>query len=164
MKFTPGQLRNVTSISQETYRHWKKSFSNLEKSNSKKPCFSAGDLLAVLIIRSLTQSFRIQVSALTDVSGHLFSLTNSTPWFNLERGVLLVSLPEQRVELISATSPFIPSHSLLVLPLNELTQVISESLLSNGQTSSQRTLQFPLFQQVSNQSKPSEASTRAKQS
>ena len=164
MKFTPGQLRNVTSISQETYRHWKKSFPNLERSNGKKPCFSSGDLLSVLIIRSLTQSFRIQVSALTDVSERLFFLMNSTPWIKLESGVLLVSLQENRVELTSATSSITPSHSLLVLPLNDFTQVISDNLLSNGQADSQRTLKFPLFQQPSDQTKRSKASSRAEQS
>jgi len=149
MKFTPGQLRSVTSISQETYRHWKKSFPDLEKNSGKKACFSAGDLLAVLIIRQLTQGFKIQVSALSGLSQRLFSLVNSTPWFNLERSVLLVNLPDNTLEMVSATAPFTPSQSILVLPLAESTIAVRNSLLMDGQGETQGALKFSPFKQTS---------------
>ena len=148
MKFTPGQLRSVTSISQETYRHWKKSFPNLERNSGKKPCFSAGDLLSVLVIRQLTQSFRIQVSALREISEHLFLLMNSTPWFNLERSVLLINLPENRLELVSAITPITPSQSILFLPLTDSAKAIRQKLLADDQLHKQGTLQFPPFEQT----------------
>ena len=74
---------------------------------------------------------------------------NSTPWFNLERSVLLVNLPDNTLEMVSATAPFTPSQSILVLPLAESTIAVRNSLLMDGQGETQGALKFSPFKQTS---------------
>ena len=156
MQYTPGQLRRAAGIPQETYRHWKKTLQPLARRTGHSPCFTAGDLLAVVIIRTLSVDFAIRVSSISAVAEKLFATCNAAPWPTLERSCLLVDLPNCRLQLLQEVDNTIFDVAVLVIPLKPVVDRIHHALLSPQSLDIQETLRFP---PTSIPSVPSKAST-----
>ena len=77
--YTPGQLRDAAGLSAETYRHWKKTLAPLRRARGHSPSFTPGDLVAVAIVRVLTETFGIRVGMLGSVAEPLFALCKPVP-------------------------------------------------------------------------------------
>ena len=60
--YTPGQLRTVARIPVETFRHWKKALPPLRRDRGHSPCFTPGDLVAVAVVRTLSNDLGLRVS------------------------------------------------------------------------------------------------------
>jgi hypothetical protein len=88
----------VLGLSPDTFRHWKHALPPLGGRNGYTPCFSPGDLLAMALIRTLTEDLGIRVGKLDELSTQLFEQC-SEPWAILER-----SIPSDR------TAQFAPDH------------------------------------------------------
>jgi hypothetical protein len=142
--YTPGQLRNVACIPPETYRHWKKALSPLRRDRSHSPCFAPGDLVAVAVVRTLSIDLGMRVSALSAIAEALFDLCNSAPWPTLERGRLILDLPQQKVEFRSELSERPLDGLAVVVPLWPIVTQLRDQLLTANEPSDQQTLQFPL--------------------
>jgi hypothetical protein len=144
VQYTPGQLRSVASIPPETYRHWKKTLAPLRRDRGHSPCFTAGDLVAVAVVRVLASDLGVRVGVLTSVADALFEMCNSAPWPMLERGKLLLDLPQSRVEY----RPELPEKPIdgltIVIPLRPIVTQLRDQLLTATESSDQQTLLFPL--------------------
>ena len=92
MQYTQGQLRQAVGLTVETYRHWKRVLPPFSSRNGHSAKFLAGDLLAVAILKRLTDVCSIKVGNLSGISDELVYLCNTTPWYELERLVLHVDL------------------------------------------------------------------------
>src|SRR6266568_5159474 len=101
MKLTPGQVQTLLSLPPETFRHWKKVLPPLWQRNGYSPCFSLGDVLAMALIKAMTDDAAIPVKALRAVSGNLFEQCGRQAWAGFERSMLVVELPRVRVEFVS---------------------------------------------------------------
>ena len=144
VKFTPGQLRGVVNIPPETYRHWKKALAPLRRDRGHSPCFTPGDLVAVAVVRELSNDLGMRVSVLASIADSLFELCNSAPWPVLERGKLLIDLPQTKVEYRSEL-PEKPIEGLtIVIPLRPIVKQLRDQLLATNEASDQQTLLFPL--------------------
>ena len=141
VRYTPSQLREAVLLPQETYRHWKKVLPPLCRDTRQSPCFTAGDLLAVSIVRTLTRS-SIPVGALTTIAEELFRICNATSWPVLERSTLLLDLPRQRLELQPESEALTFPTLTLVCPLQPLVGHLRNVLLADGSPDQQR-LHFP---------------------
>lgn len=142
--YTPGQLRSVARIAPETYRHWKKTLSPLRRDRGHSPCFTPGDLVAVAVVRTLSGELGMRVGLLTAIADPLFDLCNSAPWPTLERGKLLIDLPQGRVEYRSEL-PEKPIDGLtIVIPLRPIVQQLRDQLLTANESPEQQTFLFPL--------------------
>jgi hypothetical protein len=145
MLYTPGQLRKAVSITPETYRHWKKTLGPLRRASGHSPCFSASDLIAVAVIRSLTIDLSIRISALRPVGEPLFELCNSTAWPVLERSKLLIDLPGAQLELSSDLADTMSDRPSISIPLRSVLEGLREHLLAEGDHHKQSSLRFPPF-------------------
>lgn len=141
--YTPGQLRNAMAIPQETYRHWKKSLVPLRRGTGHSPCFTAGDLLAIAIVRVLTVDFAIRVGAISTVAEALFETCNIASWPTLERSKLIVDLANGRLQFRPELENIVVETPMLVVPLRPLVGHLRDSLLTDGGTDNQKTLRFP---------------------
>jgi hypothetical protein len=141
VQYTPGQLRSIASITPETYRHWKKAFTPLRRDRGHSPCFSSGDLVAVAIIRTLTVDLGIRVSVLTEM---LFDLCNGAPWPTLERGKLILDLPNAKLEFRPEPADHPVDGLLVIIPLRPIVAQLYAQLLSVREPDSQPELRFPL--------------------
>jgi hypothetical protein len=143
MKLTPGQVRDVLDLSQDTFKHWKKVLPPLIGRNGYRPCFTHGDLLAMAFIRALTDDACVQVGALGAISAVLFDQCTKQPWAALERTVLILELPRIRVEFISdQSSPQIASLGIVV-PCAPIIRDLRERLLMGEDDDLQGNLRFP---------------------
>ncbi len=141
--YTPGQLRNAMVIPQETYRHWKKALIPLRRGSGHSPCFTAGDLLAVAVVRVLTDGFAIRVGALSTIADSLFEACNAVSWPTLERSKLIADLANGRLQIRPELENAIFEEPVLVVPLRPLVSHLRDALLTDGGAESQETLRFP---------------------
>lgn len=144
MRYTPGQLRNVLELSQETYRHWKKVLPPLRVEKGHSPCFTAGDLIAVSVVQCLVTECGLRVSALSGISENLFKVCNVSSWPALERGTLAIEVRQGSVRLQLETSEVVAFGPLVLLPLREIVKDLRAQLVTVGEEESQATLRLPL--------------------
>ena len=52
----------------ETYRNWRKLLTPLQRPSAPRNCYSAGDVLAMAVIHTMTKDFSIRIGALTTVA------------------------------------------------------------------------------------------------
>ena len=137
VRYTPGQLRDAAALPPETYRHWKKALAPLRRDTRQSPCFTAGDLLAVAVVRSMTRAF-IRVGALSVIAEELFRLCNDTSWPVLERSRMIVDLVNQCIELQPESEDVDLDFPALVCPLRPLVGQLRDALLTDGEPDQQR--------------------------
>jgi len=141
--YTPAQLRNVAAISQETFRHWKRALPPLCRGSGRSGRFTAGNLLAVVIIRGLTSDFSIRVGAISPIATPLFGICNATPWPNLERGKLMINLADGDLQFLQETAHVISEKPTLVVPLRPMVEYLRSALLVEGGADRQGDLLLP---------------------
>lgn len=143
VRYTAGQLRDAVSISQETYRHWRKALPVLRRGAGPGPKFTAGDLLATAVVRTLTFDFAIRVSAVSLISPALFETCNR-PWPVLERGKLVVDLAAGDLQLVGIAEPHQPQAPVLIVPLQSSISRIRAALFTQPDRSGmQESLPLP---------------------
>jgi hypothetical protein len=145
MLYTPGQLRRAVSITPETYRHWKKTLGPLRRASGHSPCFSAGDLVAVALIRLLTVDLGVRIGTLTPIGEPLFELCNRATWPILERSKLIVDLPGAQLELSPELSETTSDRPFITIPLRSVMAGLREQLLAESDDHEQPSLRFPPF-------------------
>lgn len=143
IRFTPSQLRVAVGISPETYRHWKKALPPLSRGAGRGPRFTAGDLVAVFVVKMLTADFAIRVNAISAIAPALFETCNAEPWPTLERGKLVIDLAGGGLQFVHETDSFAFRAPSLVIPLQSSILHIRAALLTEHDHSSQDSLPFP---------------------
>jgi len=144
VQYTPGQLRSAASITPETYRHWKKALTPLRRDRGHSPCFTSGDLVAVAVIRSLTVDLGIRVSVLASIAETLFDLCNGAPWPALERGKLILDLPNAKLEFRPELADNPVDCLIVLIPLRPIVTHLRDQLLSVRRSDSEPEFRFPL--------------------
>ena len=137
--YTPGQLRDVLGMPKETLRYWKKELGELIPSKGQRATFSPADLVAVSIIKEVTD-LGLPISRISGVAPEIFRICRHTSWPQLERSVVVLEL---RVGAVSfETDPHTSfAHPTLQIPLQPLMETLRGLLLSG--TDHQRPLAFP---------------------
>jgi hypothetical protein len=143
MKLSPGQIREVLELSQDTFRHWKKALPPLAGRNGYRPCFTPGDLTAMALIRALTEDAGIRIGALHAVAAGLFDYCGQHSWAELERSTLVLELASARVRFFAdAHVPQLDGIGVVV-PCRPIVADLRERLLMNEEDTEQGNLRFP---------------------
>ena len=143
VRYTPGQMRSAVGISQQTYRHWKKTLAPMRREAGHSPCFTAGDLIAVAVLRVLASDFAIRVSALSTIAESLFDDCNTAPWPVLERGKFVVELTSGRLQFLPELDHVSGLSPVLIIPLRPMIEQLRDALLTEGKLHDQELLRFP---------------------
>ena len=141
MQLTPGQLRNTVRLSKETFRHWKRVLPAMKGRRGRSTAFSAGDAVALSILRVLTNDWGIQIGRLGDVSTEVFRLCNGTPWVALERSTLQIDVPKRRCRLLK--KPIDADETVLQCPLGPILRYLREEFLRTDLLRAQAELRLP---------------------
>ena len=141
--YTPGQLRSAVGIPPETYRHWKKALGPLRRDRGHSPCFTAGDLVAVAVVRVLSVDMAVRVGSLTLIAETLFKLCNSAPWPTLERGKLLFDFSNTHVHFRPELADTLSEGPLAIVPLRPIIADLRDHLLAASGPDAQEILRFP---------------------
>lgn len=142
MKLSPGQLREVLGLTQDTYRHWKAALPPLASRNGYRPCFTHGDLFAMALVKALTDDAGVQVGALHAIATILFDHCGKHSWAELERSTLVLELARVQVT-------FVPEQQLppldgigLIVPCRRIVLDLRERLLMDKAPIDQGNLRF----------------------
>lgn len=143
MKYTPGQAQEILCISRATFRHWKGVLPPLAGRNGYGPCFTPGDLLALAVIKVLTDDIGIGVSHLHGAATCLFEHCQRGSWANLERSILVIEPACARVDSFQEGQPVSPGAVSIILPWRPIIVALRERLLMEKVEPPQGTLRFP---------------------
>jgi hypothetical protein len=142
MKYTPGQAQETLHLSPATFRHWKTALPPLRGRNGYSPCFTPGDLLAMAVIKALTEDIGIRVGNLREAAVELFRQC-SQPWAVLERAILIIDPCRQRVSVVSETQPAAINELVVAVPIRPIVASLRERLLLEQTDVQQKPLRFP---------------------
>ncbi len=98
MKYTPFQIRDMVSITQETLRHWRRVLPPLKEQIGYTPCFTAGDALALKIIKEIVETLQVRVQALQPLANELFNICRGINWPRLEQQYLVICFSNGLIE------------------------------------------------------------------
>jgi hypothetical protein len=143
MKLSPGQIREVLGLSQDTFRHWKKALPPLAGRNGYRPCFTTGDLFAMALIRALTEDAGVRIGALHAVAVSLFDYCGRHSWAELERSTLVLELGYVRVRFFAEGNIPQLDGIGIVVSCRPIVGDLRERLLMDKEDTEQGNLRFP---------------------
>jgi hypothetical protein len=128
-------------LSKETFRHWKRVLPAMKNRRGRATAFSTGDVVALRILRALTDDWGIQISHLAGLSTEIFRLCNATAWVALEGSTLQINVPEGSCKLLKK----IPGsdETVLIYPLGPALRALRDDFLRTEPRHSQGELRLP---------------------
>jgi hypothetical protein len=140
VEFTQARVREILSIPTETMRHWRKVLPSLAE-RRRHAKLSAGDLLALAIIRELVRVAGINSSAIAPYAASIFAICNSRPWH---------ALAQNRVQIEGELARLVPANSaapvargpVILIQLNHVVEQLVSRL--GARSAEQIELSFPL--------------------
>lgn len=142
MKLTPGQVQEILQLSPATLRHWKQALPPLGGRKGYTPCFSPGDVLAMAVVKTLTEEVGIRVGNLSGMAPDLFERCSQS-WAGLERSVIIFEPLRQRVALAPETQPLALGGLTVAIPVRPIIAALRERLLLEQTEMPQEPLWFP---------------------
>lgn len=115
MRYTPSQILDITQMSRETLRYWRNVLPPLEGKKGKAARYSAGDALALLIIKEMVSAFEMNIAVIVSVSQQIFTTCQGVRWHRLSGKQLSIDIKGGNVSIVSAKDPLTASSGLIVL-------------------------------------------------
>lgn len=143
MQYTQAQLRGAVGISLDTYRHWKRVLPPLAAKSGRAAAFSIGDIVAVSVVRRLTETAGIRVAHLSDVAPAIFEICNSSPWAALASATLTFDLEQRTCSVERAGRSPATADLVLSCKLAPLLEQIRSILLRGQSNQAQEELLLP---------------------
>lgn len=115
MRYTPAQILDITQMSRETLRYWRNVLPPLGEKKGKTARYSAGDLLALLIIKEMVTAFDMNIAVIAPVSQQIFTTCQGIKWHQSSDKQLSIDIKEGNVTIISTKAPCLSSCGLTIL-------------------------------------------------
>lgn len=143
--YSPQLALDVTGITPQTLRHWRAVLPPLKGRLGRKPCYSAGDLLALKVLDTWAHGLDAKVSRLESSSASLFALCADEPWARIEQSLVLLDLETEAWRLVGVNLNTRCPRGAIVLPIGDYARDLSDRLIG-GRRTTQKALDFPLMQ------------------
>jgi len=144
MKLTHGQVRGALNLSQDALRHWKTVIVPLSIRKGRRPCFSLGDLLALAIIKILTDQLGVPVGNLGVLATALFDQCSQHSWTRFERQAALIDPNTWNLSFVfDAQIPPLTGPAIII-PCAPIIGSLRAALLVEQSDDAQVSLRFPL--------------------
>jgi hypothetical protein len=144
MKLTLGQVRGTLELSPDTYRHWKTVLLPLATRQGRAACFSHGDLLALAIVKSLTDRIGVPVGNLDIIARKLFEQCNQQSWAKFERLTAFISSENWTLSFVSDGQYPQASGPAVIIPCGPIIASLRSALMIEQPEDTQANLRFPL--------------------
>lgn len=140
MEYTQQQVRLAIGAGEQALRYWKRFLPPLIEKNGKAALFSVGEMLALLVVKQLVQAYKTDVSAIGPIAEELFSICSRPLLFNRHPTLLWIDLQRQQIALVRNSSDLPTDRLYLVIPISQLWQEISTTLIDVDRPGEQREL------------------------
>jgi hypothetical protein len=141
VKFVPGQLKSILDVTEETLRHWRKVLPGLSQRKGKSAKFSVADVIALKLIKRLSQDIGIKISRLAPISSSLFEICNNTPYIKLQRGCIAIDIESNVAKFCDKNDVQLDGHILVIIDCAPLTKAIQDHFFESAEE--QQQLPFP---------------------
>ncbi|MBC8726563.1 hypothetical protein F6X37_35195 [Paraburkholderia sp. 31.1] len=132
MKLSPHQVRAVVGLSEQTLRYWKKAFPTLSGRRGYGPCYTFGEVLALMVVRKLVEQLGTDVAKLCPLVEQLFRVCDaSVALLTYKEAVAVLDLETMTVALSSVATPASSSGMLLTVPLYALARDLQLQILAS---------------------------------
>ncbi|MCP4486279.1 MAG: hypothetical protein GY820_03020 [Gammaproteobacteria bacterium] len=143
MQYSQGQLRKAVGLTVEAYRHWKKVLPPFSSRKGHSAKLLIGDILAVAVLKRLTDVCSIKVGNLAGISDALFNLCNTMPLDELENLMLHLDLKNNVCKTTPLLGKVTSPDVFIVVPLANVIYELRADLLEMQSEDSQGQLIFP---------------------
>lgn len=143
MKLTLGQVRGTLGLSQDTYRHWKTVLLPLATRKGRGACFSYGDLLALAILKSLTDQIGVPIGGLDTIARSLFEQCGQQSWAKLERQTAVVCPANASLSFVLDGQIPQRKQATIIVPCGPIISVLRAALMVEQPEEVQARLRFP---------------------
>jgi hypothetical protein len=130
MKFTPSQVRLMLGIGEETLRYWKRALAPLSEKRGHAPCYTHGDLLAMLVVARLVRDFRIEIGSLGSRAPQLFAACHQSQWPRLPGSILSIGASNVVVHYSGQIQLLAFAEPCVVLPLGLMLDGLKATLVA----------------------------------
>lgn len=144
MKLTLGQVRGTLELSPDTYRHWKTVLLPLATRQGRGASFSHSDLLALAIIKSLTDKIGVPVGGLDQIARSLFEECSQRSWAQLERLTAVVHPESGNLSFVSEIRIQQMRQAAIIIPCEPIIASLRQRLMIEQPDETQGSLRFPL--------------------
>jgi hypothetical protein len=141
IQFTQDQMRALTGVSVETFRHWRKAVPYLATKTGKAARFSFPDLLGLAVTNVLVSALGVHIAAVSTGIDALFRLLIQRPGIMADGVVVFVTSTTASLHDDNDMRQAL-AHPALVVPLAPLIVQIQHAL-SVMPSPSQAILPFP---------------------
>ena len=142
MKLTPSQTQALVGLTAETLRYWKKHLPPIAAKRGHAPCYSRGELLALIVIRRLVRDFKMDVSVIGANAPKLFQVcSSSTQWPRLAPQWLIVTATGEVFARENLSEPPF-AEPAVVFPVEVAVRELDDKLTAQD-TESQLELSLP---------------------
>jgi hypothetical protein len=138
MQLTPGQLKQILEISEETLRYWRKRLPGSAK-KGYSPCFTFGEVLCFRIIKELCIGFGMKISAVEPALPSLLGICGPHAWIGDSDWYVVYEPAGNTIRRMAASSVVSLKSAAIVIPVTPLVAELRKRLLNDG-----REEQFPL--------------------
>jgi hypothetical protein len=90
MQYTQAQIREVARLTKEGFRHWKRVVPALEAKSGRRALFSYGDIVALSVIKTIVDTFGVQITTLKEQAELLFEACNKGNWTILGSEIVVI--------------------------------------------------------------------------
>jgi hypothetical protein len=140
VEFTQARVREIIAIPTETMRHWRKVLPSLAE-RRRHAKLSAGDLLALAVIRELVRVAGINSSAIAPYAATLFTICNSRPWHSLAQSRIQIEGEVAKLVSSNSAAPVVSGPVISI----QLSHIIEQLVGRLGARSAEQIeLSFPL--------------------
>ncbi|MBE0580001.1 hypothetical protein [Devosia sp.] len=113
MRYTQSQIRELLSISVDTFRTWRDAIPALSGHRGHAPSFMPGDVVALAIVAELVNGFGVRIGTLSSQFEQLFEACHGKSWPLLENCVVLITASNFRILEASVAKEHWPSEPTL---------------------------------------------------
>ena len=139
MRYSQGQARHLLDLPVETLRHWRKVLPPLHAKHGRAASFAFSDLIALGVLKRMSDTFGIPIGRMADASVALFDECETLRWNALATAAFTFDGQTGRIIEVGAL-PF--DEPNLILPLQPILTELRGRLLQEG-SDDQPSLQFP---------------------
>ncbi|HMN13869.1 MAG TPA: MerR family transcriptional regulator [Bellilinea sp.] len=132
MRYTPAQALEITKISRETLRYWRNVLPPLQGKKGKSARYSAGDLLALLIINEIVSVFEMNIAVIASVAQQIFTTCQGVRWHQISDKQLVIDIKGANVSIVPPTdSPYSSNGMLIIINIDFWQQKLRDLLVTD---------------------------------
>ncbi|WP_026616843.1 hypothetical protein [Ensifer aridi] len=145
MQFTPGQVKEVLDLGEETLRYWRRVLPGLSGRRGYAPCFGFHDVVCLRFVKEICTVLGLQVSKIVPVFPELRRIVAQSIFSHKDVWFLAFDPATETVTKVTTAELSALTRTVVIIPANVVMDEVRSNLLGLEDTE-QPALPFPLVE------------------